>query len=266
MSYELVAQKFDKDDPINIGRSTYFDVDKYLSCVEEMITADEVQYAFDMLDRFPGWYRDNVPSAAVAIRERLLKQFFTTLDYAKNGEEIADKETALTYLSQPHGQIVLRKCQELNDQDIIPHIEELGPGNYWLPLGLMHNGIKFTYFGPSLNQGMQSQAAFSLGSSWMPAVTSKTTLFVCFEMLEHMKSTDDIYHHFVKHCPDAKYIFISTPMYTFGGGMGEWFSNDLGHLRTYTPKEFGDFAMKYWPKHSFRRYDGHVMVIEGEAR
>lgn len=266
MSYQMSLQEFDRDDLINVGRPSYFDVDKYLSCVEEMITCDEVQIALDMLDRLPGWYRDHVPVAASAIRDRLLRQFFTTLDYSKNGEMIADEETALTYLSQPHGQIVFRKCQELNDKGIIPHIEELGPGNYWLPLGLKAKGIKFTYFGPSLNQGMQSQASFELGSAWMPSATSSTTLFVCFEMLEHMKSTDDIYHHFIKHCSDAKYIFISTPMYTFGGGMGDWFNNDLGHLRTYTPKEFGDFAMKYWPRFSFKRYDGHVMCIEGELK
>jgi hypothetical protein len=264
MSHQMLLQDFDREDPSNIGRPAYFNVEKYLGCVEEMITSDEVQFALDMLERMPGWFRDNPPRLALAIKERLLKQFFTTIDYAKNGEKIALTKEALKYLEQPHGQIVLNKCKELNEKGIAPHIEELAPGNYWLPLGLKEHGIKFTYFGPSLNAGMQDRAQLSLQKVWQESPHTQCRMFVCFEMIEHMKDPSDIYHHAIKRGGEFDVVIMSTPKYTYGGGMGEWHSNDLGHLRTYTPKEFGEFAMKYWPRHSWVRFDSHVMCLVGE--
>jgi hypothetical protein len=196
----------------------------------------------------------------------LLRQFFTTLDYAKNGEEIADEKTALEYLSQPHGHVLLRKVQELNDKGTTPHIEELAPGNYWVPLGLKAKGMTFTYYAQSLNQGMQEQAEFALRDQWHKKPKPGCKIFACFEMLEHMTNPMDIFHHYIKRGGDMDYIFLSTPMYTFGGGMGDWHVKDLGHIRTYTPKEFGEYAITYWPKHKFSRYDGHVMCLVGEKQ
>lgn len=262
----LTIQQFDRNDPANIGRPTWFDVDKYLSSVEEMITCDEVTNALTMLDIMPGYYRDYPPPAVKQIKQRLLERFFTTLDYAKDGctwetgAGAMDQATALDHLNLERGALAF-KYATMYSGDL--HIYELAPGNYWLPVALSAAGCKFTYYGPSLNTRMQEEAAANL-PNWFLSQTPSKSMFVCFEFIEHLQDPGEIYHHYVKSGLDADVILLSTPKYTFGGGMGDWYNKDLGHVRTYTPNEFKQFAEKHWPKHNWMIHDGPVMCLAGE--
>jgi len=270
---KLEPQKFDYDDPQNFGRPTFFNVDKYLSCVEEMITADEVGNALKMLEMLPGWYRDNIPVQAINIKKQLLKRFFTDLDYAKDGCTWASgaggmsQQTAIENLKDGRGALAFKYAATFSEQGLRPHLFELAPGNYWLPVGLSAAGVQFTYFAPSLNASMQEEASKNL-SNWQasPGMLTGKTMFICFEFLEHLADPGDIYHHYIKSGLDADVILLSTPKYTFGGGMGDWYNKDLGHLRTYTPNEFKEFAIKCWPTHNWSLHDGHVMCLAGEKK
>lgn len=266
-NFALFHQGFDKDDPSNIGRPNYFNVEQCLSCVEQFITCDEVETAMYILDHLPGYYRDNYPREAKMIKEQLLKRFFTTLDYAKDGLDGTgvDVEQRKLYMLQPHGQVVLEKCKKLNELGFIPHITELGPGNYWLAHGLKENGINFTYYGPSLNGPFESMSRAALSDIWQDRPDpGQKQIFVCFEMLEHLADTSDIYHFYVRNEVDADFLFLSTPLYAFGGGIGNWYESDLGHRRTYTPNEFHQFCLKHWPQFKFVLYRSHVMCLAGE--
>ncbi len=267
----VAPQQFDRNDPSNEGRPTWFNVDQYLSSVEQMITCDEVTNALWMLDHLPGWYRDNPPPAVEMIRRRLLERFFTTLDYAKDGCTWADgigkqdRATSLDHLNLERGALAFKYASMYNDQ---LHIHELAPGNYWLPVALNAADCKFTYYGPSLNARMQEDAAANIPNWRNISFNFKEppykSMFVCFEFIEHLADPSEIYHHYVKSGLDADVILLSTPKYTFGGGMGDWYNKDLGHLRTYTPNEFKEFAIKTWPKHDWILHDGPVMVLAGE--
>ncbi len=153
---QFQLQEFDPNDPANIGRPAYFNVDKYLDCVEEMITADEVERALWMLDNMPGWYRDNVPSKARDMKDRLLTKFFTTLDYSTELIE----EQLVGHLDKmiSRGELVMNFCKTLNENGKIPHIIDIGPGNYWLPGLLQAYEIQFNYFGPAMNRNLQALA------------------------------------------------------------------------------------------------------------
>lgn len=265
MSFDLKVQEFDRNTLANVGRPNYFNVEKYLSCVEEMITCDEVEKALWMLENMPAWYRDHYPVEAKQIKDRLLTQFFTTNDYSKDPVP-PDAIGALEH-DLDRGQVVVNHCRKIiQEHGLIPHIVEIGPGNYWLPFVLKKENIAFTYFGQSLEPNVQAMAKEKLKPYWAEApMAASFSMFVAFEMIEHLHNPIEIYQSYLKLAPkDTKAIFLSTPRYTFGGGMGEWYTAALGHLRAYTPKEFADFAMKYWPEFKWTMYDGHVMCLVGE--
>lgn len=266
--------KWDINDPKNMGRPLWFDLDAFLLTVEGYITADEVSTAFYLLDNMPGWYRDNVPIECVMLRDQLHRKFFTSLEYAKDGCTIEK------VVLQPHeqlkaaaglerGWLTLETVRSLK----CPWVYELGPGNYWIPFMLRAHArdslgkegeFGFTYCGPSLNSGMQEDAAAELKGLWkLSPNPDRAKVFICFEMLEHLARTEEIYQHYVKAGGDFDVILLSTPKYTYGGGMPNWFESDLGHLRTYTPNEFTQFARKHWPMHDWAYYDGPVMMLKG---
>jgi hypothetical protein len=112
---------------------------------------------------------------------------------------------------------------------------------------------------------MQSDAEKRLGEHWSSKPEPKQRkVFICFEMLEHLARPEEIFHHYVKAGGDFDTILLSTPMYTYGGGMPNWYECDLGHLRTYTPREFLDYAKKHWPFHKWELQTGPVMCLIGE--
>lgn len=239
--------------------------------VEQYITCDEVERAIWLLNNPPGWYRSNYPPQAKFLQDHLYKQFFTTLDYAENGTDVVGifentpHSLLLENMKSERGSVISDAVEKLNEQGIEPFIFELGPGTYWVPQGLRAQGKKFKYFGPSLNPHLQQAAKENLKEYWQEhAIRNQKSIFICFEMIEHLVNPSEIYHHYIKSETNADTVLLSTPMYTFGGGMGEWHKNPLGHLRTYTPDEFSRFAHTHWPQHKWSIQLGNVMCLRGE--
>jgi hypothetical protein len=254
-----------------LGKPIYFNVDSFLETVEQFIGADEVSTALYLLDNMPGWYRDNPPAKAVELKKHLLKKFFTNVDYAKDGLSIdpliRNPQDVEIYFETERGQLTHQVIVELNKQKQPPWIYELGPGAYWIPFMLKKLGLDFNYFGPSLNTPLQLDMSVYLDETWAKRPRdNQSKVFICFEMLEHLVDPGEIYHHYIKAGDDFDRILLSTPMYTYGGGHTDWRNMDLGHLRTYTPKEFFMFAHKYWPNHEWVLYQGPVMCLEGRKK
>jgi hypothetical protein len=269
MAHDLTLQDFDKEDLKNLGRPYYFDVDMFLACVEQMISSDEVERALWMLDNMPGWYRDNPPPQAKQIRDQLLKRLYTTMDYIKDCDHPHQTQALIGAAAGvvERGFAKIGRAQAVRmiiDKLKSPYIFDLAPGSYWLPILLKKCGYDFKYFGESLNKSQQAMAKDYLSNEWHQGPHPGPSVFICFELIEHLHSTTEIYQHYLKAELNCDYIILSTPKYTIAGASPEWHKQDLGHLRTYTPSEFVQFAMKHWPKHKWEYFDSATMVLVGK--
>lgn len=270
---DIQLQPFDHADPANIGRPYFFNVDQYLSSVEQMIIADEVDRALWMLDNMPGWYRDNVPELASVLRQQLLRKLYTTSDYigAENAIEITrlialePTEINAHYMhALSRAKVTLSLCESLNSKGIAPHIVEVAPGQHWLPIGLKKNNIKFTYSDVSLDGSRNDQVKGYLGDIWQTSSDSPAQIFICFELIEHLRYPTEIYQHYLKANRLFTHILLSTPKYTVRSASPEWYNADLGHLRTYTPREFAQFSTTHWPEFKWAITLDEIMVLSGE--
>lgn len=257
---EMIFQEFDRNDPVNRGRPSYFDPYLYLVVVEQMIAAEEIERALWMLDNPPGWYRMNPPESFKKLRDKLYEQFHTTIDYSNDRQDDLTKFTPDEMVAYGHNSLRFKEVfdlvEKLNKEEIAPHIIEIAPGNGFLADYLLHTCCKFTYIG------------FGLGHRKVRATEfigyKQVNIFVCFEVIEHLHNPIEIYHHFIKQQLDFSYIFISTPYCTWKGGFPNWYEMKLGHLRTYNPKELAEFGVKHWPNYKFNIVADYEMVMIGK--
>lgn len=240
------------------GRPTFFDPDVYLDAVEMMINADEVNRAFWMLDNMPAYYRDNVPSRAATMRVQLNEVLFTPVQYKGVYDTLSiDGEAAIANWPS-RATIVEEEIIKLNAKTIKPNIMELAPGQFWLPAGLKYKGLDFTYEHLSLDN-----FDHPFDKPWPSCAFN---IFIAFELIEHLHCENEIYQNYLKFKRTADMIMLSTPLYTFAGGMDKWQTRQLGHLRTYTPKEFVDKAAGMFPGYEWGVYVDHVITLVGSIK
>lgn len=232
----------------HIGRPNFFDVDKYLDCVEGMILADEVERALWMLDNFPAYYRDNYPARASEIRRSLHEALFTPIEYAK-----ADRQVSGAGEGWPaRGDVVADLVRKLNAVGKVPNIMELSPGTGWLSAGLKSRGLNFTYESRSLTDAPG------------PVYGSEINILICMELIEHLANPMEAYQAYLKFQKQARYLVLSVPLYTWGGGLPSWRGQALGHLRTYCPQEFYDLCRKmFGPQYEWKCYLSDTISMEG---
>ena len=142
--------------------------------------------------------------------------------------------------------------QQLNEQGHIPHIVEIGPGEFWLPLGLKKLGLKFTYQTFFLHKDAYDKAKEHFEDVMNTDVSPNTpVIYVACEILEHLHDIHEIPQTLLKTGHTAQFVHLSTPRYTFGGGNSNWDEPSMrglgGHLRTYTPDEFKSIALELFP-------------------
>jgi len=251
-----------------IGKPKYFDLDTYLNAVESMICADEIKFALIMLDNLPGYYRDNYPKRADTIRGLIYEQCMTVQDYVNDKSEsieqseihhkqIVSKQWKESHF-YPRGQVTIDLVRDLNNQGFTANIIELGPYNYWLPLGLQDEGLDFIYTPISVNTHIKCPVKTKTESD-----KPTKDIFICFEVIEHLWNEDEIVHYFYKTQIDPDFVLISTPKYTCGGGLPNWDKRTLGHIRTWTPTELTNYCRKHWPKLNWYFVDSSMMVSIG---
>ncbi len=91
----------------------------------------------------------------------------------------------------------------------------------------------------------------------------QTKILVCFEALEHMWNPHDLEQAAKKIGVEFDQIYLSTPKYTLFGGLPDWKTRRIGHVRTWTPKEFMEFASNAFKGYSWTYFDSHSMVLKG---
>jgi len=201
-----------------VGMPLWFNLDTYFSLIDMYIASDEVETALYLLDNPPAYFKDNPPQRLIETREALHRQLWTPIEYKGIYEGVEGDYW-------PHRAEVLENVIKAKPGPY--HIMELAPGSRFIQKGLEKKQYPFTYEWRSLDE--------CVGAVPMP---SSLNVFVCFELIEHLSNPAEIYQGYLKFGKKADIIAISTPLYTYGGGMGfEWRNRPLGHLKTFTPSE-----------------------------
>lgn len=253
---------------MTFGPCEFFDVTPYLELSNQLVAADEPYMALKVLDSVPGYYRDHYPKELLHQKNRIKAQLATAAFYVNNkwDMKVVTKEGALACLSGfLRGLLIDQDVREYNKQGIRPHLFDLGPGEYWLPLALEAKGYDFTYD----DLGLCGEARENFRRTFPPLERLRAkpnmdqpVIYVACEILEHLDNPDHIRSELERKGLKPSLIHISTPLYTFDGRKERlnWDreGGDLGHIRTYTPNEFSGTI-----DHMFPEYDWSLIAHQG---
>lgn len=270
----LILETFDVQDPNNMGRPLFWNLDNHIIAIEQMICADEIQEALRMCDNVPGWYRDNYPQELTDIKNRIYQQCYDQFDYASDFDEANFKEQqvidqSFSPYTYPRADILAADLKEwlglASQAALVPWLFEISPSHGWLPVGFAHHKLPFQFCGKNLNQ-----AAMLKIKEWLPPgkwsdepMNGQPKWLINFESLEHMWNPHDLEQASKKVGYQWDRIYLSTPKYTLGSGLSDWKTRRLGHVRTWTPGEFSAFAHKAWPGYEWTLWPAHSMVLRG---
>jgi len=261
---------FDQNDPNNLGRPLYFSLENYIETIIGLIRSDEIQSALWLLDHPPGWIRDNYPPELTKIKNTIYQNTYDQIEYATDDEEadctreLGEAQWDNGYMF-PRAEIISNLIKSMFPKS--PWIFDLGCSHGNLPLGLIKSGHSFTYRGAGMNYRIQQKVKGWIGKHWQEKpVNDQPTILYCTEVIEHCFHPEEIVHSAHKVGVDFDHILLSVPMYTLGGGLPNWDTRRLGHIRTWTPREFLAFADKGWPGYDWQLYQAYSMVLYGKKR
>ncbi len=251
-----------------IGKPIYWDLETHIKSIIQMIRADEIQIALEMIENVPGYYRDNMPQELIDIKKKLYQNLYDQIEYATDDEEadctreFGEAQWDNGYMF-PRSEIITNLIKSLFPRS--PWIFDLGCSHGNLPLGLIKSNQSFTYYGVGMNHRIQQKVKEWVGVHWHEKpVGDQPTILYCTEVLEHMMNPHDLVQSAYKVGVNFDHILLSVPKYTLGGGLENWDSRRLGHVRTWTPKEFLSFADKSFPGYQWQYFDAFSMVILGK--
>lgn len=257
--------------PRYAGEVECWDVTPFLKAAEILIHSDEPERALHLLNNIPARYRDAPPPDVRRLKEEILGAMVTAHAYMTNDMDatVSVENSLHTFEALHRAKRIKEVVMKLNADGHIPHIVDMGPGEYWLPIGLEHLGARFSYHDIGM-LGRTARQARELISAHLfadkPASNGKQkTIFCALEIIEHLPSPQDIAIEAARYCggtPD--YVFLSTPLYTYDGKDKNW-NRDCGlpHLRAYTPNEFILEANKLFPGFTFSMSADEILLIEG---
>lgn len=257
---------FDISKPENFGRPYFFDPDLHAQAIEQMIRADEIQIAMEMIDKVPAWFRENPYPRFQEIKQTLYRQSYDAMEYSHDDEEAGhEKEfgeaqwtTAYCY---PRNEVIEQLIKDVGRK---PWIADLGASHGNLPLGLSKKGIEFDYLGLCLNSRIEQKLRSWMVSYWKEKPSEgQPTILVCTEVIEHCFDPLSIVHSAHKLGIDFDHLVLSIPLGCLYGGLPDWNTRRLGHVRGWTKQEFYEFANKHWPRYKWQLNVHHSMVLVG---
>jgi hypothetical protein len=264
-------------EPQYCGSIPYFNqyLPHLLAWADFLIQTDEAEFAELLLTRgLPAFYRMNPPQEVLDLKKKLHQFMMTASDYIKNPKDVdlVDPIRAKLIVEQMlRGRLVHRSVMEYNNKGIIPHLHEAGPAEHWLPIGLKELGCKFTYTATYLSQAAHNKAAPYLEGFLVAAPpVGVPQIYVACEIIEHLKDEKEIVWMMNKANIDPVEVHLSTPLFTFGGGLPNWkdaeYVGQGGHLKTFTPTEFIHTAQSLFPQYGFTFYENPIMSLVGRKR
>lgn len=256
-----------------IGKPLYWDLNKHVEAVVQMIMADEIQIALQMIEQVPAWYRENPPKELADIKATLYRQLYDQIEYASDDEEaectreFGEAQWTNGYMF-PRAEIILSLLDKLiadKDGAKIPWIFDLGCSHGNLPLGLIKTRMAFNYKGAGLNGRIVQKVKDWCEFHWAERpFDGQPTILYCTEVIEHCMNPMDIVQSAYKVGVEWDYILLSVPLGCLGGGLANWDTRRLGHVRGWTKQEFVEFANKHWPGYKWQLTVAPSMVLLGE--
>jgi hypothetical protein len=199
----------------------------------------------------------NVPHNLRQLKGDILVASVTPYRYTISpADELAQGEISedqlVSYLDQHiRTQILRDKVKLMNNNSIVPHIVDFGPGPYHMPRAMMKMGLKFTYWDLPLNQSARDKARPLLANVLSPdGAKTRPTIFLGLEVIEHLHNEEDLAIEALKNCGRwPEMVMLSTPFCTYRVIPEEedWRKWQLEHLRAYTPQEFQASAQRIFP-------------------
>lgn len=245
-----------------------FDPVKCEEYVRMLIDHDEVERALLVLENVPAHIRDKIPKNLSTLRNEILYAMCTPNAYHADDFdlEVSLKNSTAHVETLLRGILVRNEVERYNALGIVPHIVDLGPGEYNIPVGLKQLDAKFTYFGIGLDKKAKAQALPIIGNRWQErGRKDQPTIFVANEIIEHLPSTQDIVIDALRNCEGwPERVHLSTPCYAY-----DLYDRDfdkrgaLPHLRAYTPDEFLAEVSKLFRGYEIQLYNSQIMSIRG---
>lgn len=226
-------------------------IKSYLTIAEHLTATDDTERALKILELLPAKQRDSVPPKIAHLRNEIKSKIKLSHDYYNEYSECDAYNNELDHLFR--GQKVLELALEYQTKGQRVNIIEFGAGNSWLKIGLEKKGILFNYASDLKNPEV---------NGYDPELP---TIFVAFEVIEHLHSPEIIADFAARFSPD--HVFLSTPTYTFGEGQPSWRITGIQHLRTYTPSEFTQSVIKMFPgAKEWFHWVNAVQVLRGDFK
>lgn len=250
-----------------------------ITYAEELLRSDETLMALEILEKVPGYYRDNPIPEIQALKREIYAKMATSSFYAthKGCELEFTDEDCLRCFGTLRSILINSDVKICNDHNVIPHIYDMGPGEGALPLILQKESRKFTYEQVYVNEPtyQATRARFKdveqSADGVKHVINTRPVIFVATEVIEHLHDEREIRYEIERRCvvlPDV--VHISTPLYTFNTGVRNWRTiGDLGHLRTYTPRELVMKLEKMFPEYILFYYRSpcqHVRLVRPDTK
>lgn len=252
---------------VNFGTVKTFDLEAYLKVIHSFIDAEEVERALWLIDNVPAYYRDHKFKELEDLKSEIESKLITPHGYMSLDldSEVGDKAQSEAILNGTlRGVLAKNEVENLNKLGSPPHIVDMGPGQYWLPIGLQGHQ-QFSYFPIEMDRRAKVDAAIHI--HWIkdkPLKEDSPRMFVALEVIEHISDPSHIRWEAMRHCGGIpEIIHLSTPMYTYDSTPKNWRKIGLPHLRAYTPSEFIAEATRLFPTHAITLYQNPVMSIRG---
>lgn len=248
-----------------------FNLQCFLDCANELLRADETERALHLLDNLPAYYRDHKPREVIELKREAMARLATASFYATSrGYELtAPPDSYLRGAESLRGIMIAQEIKTLNENDLMPHVLDLGPGEYWLPQMLNHKGLLFTYEPIFVNHPSHDQYQKSFAKNFLvykqdPPEVDRPKILFAGEIIEHLWNESEIRFEMERHMGLADVVHISTPAYTFDYECIDWRSKgDIGHLRAYTPSEFQTTVWKMFPEYATQVYVSQILHARG---
>jgi hypothetical protein len=247
---------------------TVFDPIQCEQYVEMLVRHDEVERALLVLDNIPAQYRDNPPANLRDLRAHIQAARCTPHAYFTEGlDGEPSAEAAIRILhANLRGLLLEWEVRRYNAKGRRPHLVDMGPGEYFIPIALAKLGLDFRYSFVAADQKAVDKAKALIPFFHLePPTPDDPKIFVALEIIEHLSHTGDLHIECLRHVGGyPERVHLSTPRHTFHIQDGVWKKRcGLPHLRAYTQKEFWDEACKLFQGYTWHFYDGNIMSLVG---
>lgn len=244
----------------------FWDSKPFIEASNILVAADEPLRALKLLENLPAAYRDFPPPEVTAHKRKIMAQLATPNFYVYNPDHTADpKEYVAKADSVLRWRLIKQDVESYNAKGIHPHIIDVGPGEYWLPICLSYIGLNFTYNDVGLSPECKVRSLNRFIRHVQPKTpTDRPVILVACEIIEHLHHEEDILAECMRLNAEPDIVHVSTPKYTFDTRKErlDWERfGTLGHLRTYTLTELFQVVVKMFPGYEYGLSDSKILHV-----